>query len=63
MSGLFSKPKVPDPPKPVLMPDPEDPAKKEDERLRYLAARQRGGRASTMLSGDDNYSGTTTGMR
>lgn len=45
------------------MPDPEDPAKKDMARLDYLAARKRSGRASTMLSGDDSYSGTSTGMK
>ena len=64
MAGLFKKPKTPKPPKAVLMPDPEDPETKDVQRLEYLAARKRSGRASTMLGGEnDSYSGNTTGMR
>lgn len=32
MSGLFSKPKVPDPEPPATMPDPEDPLAKRKRR-------------------------------
>ena len=63
MGGLF-KTKTPKPPKAVLMPDPEDPETKDAQRLEYLAARKRGGRASTMLGGDDDsYSGSSTGLK
>lgn len=59
MGSLFKTPK---PPKPVLMPDPENAAIKDARVKELLAARQRSGRASTVLSGDDSYSGTTTGL-
>lgn len=60
----FLKAKTPKPPKAVLMPDPEDPQVKDVQRLEYLAARKRSGRASTMLdSGDDSYSGSFTGLK
>lgn len=59
MSSLFKTPK---PPKPVLMPDPDNAAVRDARMKELLAARQRAGRASTMLSGDDSYSGTTTGL-
>ena len=63
MGGLFKKPKTPKPPKAVLMPDPEDPEKKDASKLEYLAARKRSGAASTMLDKDDSYSGFSTGMK
>ncbi len=58
MTSLFSTPK---PPKPVAMPDPENAAVLDARKKELLAARQRSGRASTMLTGDDSYSGITTG--
>jgi hypothetical protein len=57
MGSLLAAPK---PPKPVLMPDPDDQRIKMAQAREYTAARQRSGRASTILSGD-SYSGTTTG--
>lgn len=58
MGSLFS---VPKPPKPVEMPDPDNKLVKNDYAKQIAAARQRGGRASTILSGDDSYAGSTTG--
>jgi len=58
---MVKKAKVPKPPKPVQMPDPEDMQIKLQKRREIAAARKRSGKASTILSGDDNYSGTTTG--
>jgi len=57
MGGLFKTPK---PPKVVPMPDPDDQRIKNAYAKEIAAARQRSGRASTILSGDDNYSGSTT---
>lgn len=57
MSSLFKTPKAP---QPVRMPDTEDPAAEEARRRKALEAMQRGGRASTVLSGD-TYSGNTLG--
>ena len=34
MSGLFSKPKIPEPKAPATMPDPEDPLAKRQRRRR-----------------------------
>lgn len=70
MSGLFSKPKIdipkpPEPPPPVPMPDPDDPAHKMDQLKVMAAARNRSGRASTILSsggGSSDYAGTTLGV-
>jgi hypothetical protein len=42
------------------MPDPDDQRIKQAQAREYMAARNRSGRASTILSGD-SYSGTTTG--
>lgn len=61
MGGLFKKPKVPDPPKPVEMPDPEGMDARKARMKAMLDARRRQGRASTNLSGDDPYSGSTLG--
>lgn len=62
MSGLFgSTPKPPPPPKPVPMPDPNDLGVKDAQLQQLLKARQRSGRASTVLSGEDAYSQSTTG--
>lgn len=58
MAGLFS---TPSPPKPQPMPDPQDPAVLDQQRQRIIAAQARSGRASTMLTGGDSYSGRTTG--
>ena len=56
MTSLFKAPK---PPKPVLMPDPDDKRIKIGYAKEYAAARQKSGRVSTQLA--DDYSGTTTG--
>ena len=60
MGGLFGGNK-PDPIEPVRMPDPED-SDAEAARRRALAAysANRGGRSSTVLSGD-SYSGSKLG--
>lgn len=60
LSGLFSTPKSP---APVLMPDPQDPVAKDQQRMMAISASQRSGRASTILNGTDSYSGTTTGTK
>ena len=59
MTGLFGK--TPKPPKVVPMPDPEDQRIKMAYSREIAAARARSGRASTVLSGDDSYSSSTTG--
>jgi hypothetical protein len=50
MAGIFSKPKMPQLPKPVRMPDPEDPSIREQRRRRQEQMASRGGRDSTILS-------------
>ena len=63
MTGLFSKPKIPKPKPATRMPDPEDPAMKQDQMRQMMLARQRSGRASTILSsGSGDYSGSTLGI-
>ena len=67
MTSFFKKPKIPDPPKvpdPVPMPDPDDPAAKQDQMKMMLLARQRSGRASTLLSSGNgsDYGGSTLGI-
>ncbi len=64
MGSLFSKPKLPEPPKPVAMPDPEDPSLVLAKKNALMAARGRSGRTSTMLSGDTAapYQGSTLGV-
>lgn len=58
MGALFSKPKVPDVPKPVAMPDPEDPESREAEERKRRQIAARSGRSSTILS-----RGTGSGTR
>ena len=56
MSGLFSKPKTPPPPKvepPAPMPDPEDPIRKVNMRKNAARKIAASGRQSTMLSQGD----------
>lgn len=59
MSGLFGGSPKPAPvqmpiiPEPTLMPDPDDAAAKKAKRLSLQKQRERGGRASTILSTED----------
>ncbi len=64
MGGLFSKPKLPEPPPVQEMPDPNDPRAALAAKNNLLSARARSGRMSTMLSGDTAapYSGSTLGI-
>lgn len=52
----------PPPPAPTPIPDREDPAFLVEAR-RKREAQQRSGRLSTMLTGDDLYSGDKLGLR
>lgn len=68
MGGLFmpkSKPADPvKPMKPVEMPDPDSPAAIEARRKATADAMQRGGRSSTIMTGDadrGNYTAATLG--
>lgn len=75
MSGLFSQPKVPDAPAiipPAPMPDAQSPAVKEAGRREAELAMGRAGRASTILTDEqdttagndrntDSYGGKTLG--
>lgn len=62
MSGLFSKPDIPKPPKPVPMPVPDDVEEKRRQAALMRSRAVNSGRASTYLSpGDDQYGGNTTG--
>lgn len=72
MSGLFGGGKaapLPEPKPPAPMPDPEDPAIMEKKRLTTIAALQRRGRDSTIMTAPssrasgvgDDYSRKTTG--
>jgi hypothetical protein len=64
MSALFSgPPKPPPPPPPQPMPDFADPAILAAARRRQLEAATRSGRASTMLTNTDDYSGDKLGVR
>lgn len=61
MFGGGARPAPPPPPAPVTpMPDPEDPALLAAKRRAQEISRQRGGRASTVLSGD--YSADKLGV-
>lgn len=65
MGGLFKSPKIPEPPPPQVMPDPDNLAVKIDQKNMLSKARARAGRTSTILSGGDtqsSYSGTTLGQ-
>lgn len=56
-------PKIPPLPDPVVMPDPDDPELKRAKLREMLLARQRGGRASTILSSSSaGDSGSTLGI-
>jgi hypothetical protein len=61
--SLFSgPPKPPPPPPPMPMPDPNDPAALAAQQSAIGAAAARSGRASTLLSGNqNNYAGTKLG--
>lgn len=61
MSALFGGPDIPAPKPIVAMPDPESEASRRAARLEELKARNRSGRSSTVLSGEGDYSATTTG--
>lgn len=61
MSGLFGGSPAPAPKPVVAMPDPESADSQRAARLAELKARQRSGRSSTVLSGEGDYSGSTTG--
>ena len=62
MSGLFSgPPKPPAPPAPTPMPDLADPGVLAAQKKVLQDAALRSGRASTVLSGADDYSGTRLG--
>lgn len=63
MTGLLFGSDNPTPaPKPIVaMPDPESEASRRAARLEELKARARSGRSSTVLSGETDYSQTTTG--
>ena len=50
MTGLFKKPKMPPPPKPVRMPVPEDQKIKEAGRLTRAQLAARKGKRSTILT-------------
>lgn len=52
MSGLFSTPKVEKPPRPTPMPDPDDVQARQARRQEMEMMRKRGGRESTILSGE-----------
>ncbi len=52
MSSLFQTPKVPKPPRPAPMPDPDDLRARQAKRAQMEMMGQRGGRESTILSGE-----------
>lgn len=57
-------PKAPPPPPPPMpMPDLLDPAFRDAQRREREKALSRSGRMSTILSGGDEYSGDTLGVR
>ena len=57
MAALFGGKKAPDPKPPAPMPDNNDPAVMAAERKRRQGMMARGGRASTILSGDGGMGG------
>lgn len=62
--GMFGgAPKAPAPPPPMPMPDLLDPAVLAAKKRQREMAMSRSGRASTILSGGDEYSGVTLGSR
>lgn len=63
MAGLLGGgPKMPSAPKPVSIPDPESPEALERRRRRMQERAARGGRQSTILSGEaPMYSNTALG--
>ena len=64
MGALFSgPPKPPAPPPPQPMPDLMDPAIQAAKRKTLERAMSSSGRASTILSGGDEYSGDKLGGR
>lgn len=50
MSGLFSKPKVPEPEPPIAMPDQEDPASQRSRRRTAGTIRSGSGTAANRLA-------------
>lgn len=60
MGALLSKPKIPEAPKPVPMPDVDDVEAQAAKQREFEKARSRSGRASTILSGN-NYNRTQLG--
>jgi hypothetical protein len=62
ISKLFGGGAIAKAQKSVSMPDPEDPEIQEKRRRRMLQSQARGGRQSTILSGEaPQYSGTSLG--
>lgn len=61
ITSLFKKPSIPEGPKPVVMPDENDPAVLAARRREMMIAQARSGRMSTMLS--DTYDRDKTGAR
>lgn len=61
VTKLFSQPKMPQPPKPVAMPDPEDLRVKLEQRKKIEKTSGVNGRQGTILSGGDGYNRSTTG--
>jgi hypothetical protein len=53
---------APEPVKPTLLPDPEDPAILAARRRQLQRAAGRSGRASTVLSSQEDYSTDKTGV-
>jgi hypothetical protein len=61
MSGIFSKPKVPEPAPPAVMPDPEDPSIRERQRRVAMDMLTRAGRRNSILSQAGAEGGTYSG--
>lgn len=57
--SILGQPKAPTPPKPIPMPDLNDPQIQAQSQITAAQAAARSGRASTILSSD--YSGTLLG--
>ena len=63
MGGLFSKPKMPDPPKPTRMPTETDPSvMAAGERVKADALRRKG-RLSTILTDDTSTTSGSSGTK
>ena len=65
MGALFGggAPKPPTPPPPAPMPDLADPAILAAQKRVFEKAAAQSGRQSTVLSGNDDYSGTKLGSQ